>query len=357
MTEEIPFNAYVDGAQRLIAEDVDSHVESTQISYYGEMPADIKTLARANHPSIEIQDDSGISDYSVLISGNLMTADKVLVKAMSWSDHPGRGFEALREALIADNNEKLAVVGVSFPGTVLTARPMTAKQRESLKKRDFSYIGAQQWEAILRAMGMELSRYLHNADEVRARFRDIDFILSGSSQGATNAVGLFQSAPEGIGVKALGLAEEVGLEAQGWLTFRKNFVLGGSAHFKEYTAENSYNQYPDLGPDYPTPGGVGRVAITRPASHFGAVVKGMRRGGDINRILDTVRQKSIDDLAITLATGSKDVVAPAEMTKRAATILNESKLVVAQAVIWEGHHHPVMENLANAQQVFRGFTR
>jgi hypothetical protein len=357
MKEKIPFNAYVDGAKRLMAEEVDSHVADTRIAYYGEMPDDIETVARVNHPAIEVQDDSGTSKYSVLISGNLLDAKTVLVKAMSWSDHPGRGFEALREALIADEDEKLAVAGVSFPGTVIASEPMTKKQRESLKKDDFSFIGAQQWKAALSAMRMELAPYLSDAQEVNEHIKDMDFVLGGSSQGATNAVGMFQSAPEGIDIKALGLAEEVGLEAQGWWKFRQNFVMGGSAHFKEYTAENPYNQYPDLGPDYPSPGGVGRVAVRRPASHLGSVIKGMRRGGDVQRILDTVREREIQDLAVTIATGTEDVVARYDVAQRAARVLAASDRIVASLVGWEGHHHPAMENLANAQHVFRGFTR
>jgi hypothetical protein len=357
MAEHQPeFNAYVDGAKRLLGEDVDRHVESTRIVYYGEMPTDLQTAARENYPAIEVPDDSGTAKYSVLISGDLPAAKTVLIKAMSWSDHPGRGFEALREALIADEKEHLAVVGVSFPGTFLASRHMTSKQRESLKKDDFSYIGAQQWEAINAALQSELSRYSSSPDDIHRRIKNYDFVLSGSSQGSVNAVGLFQSVPEFINVKALGLAQEVGLEAQGWWAFRKNFISHGGKNFKQYVSQNAYNNYPDLGPDFGSLSVPGRVLL-RPASHLGSVIKGMRSGGDVQRILDTVRERDIQDMAITLATGTEDGVAHYEMTKRAEKALNVSSRIIAQVIGWEGHYHPAMENLANAQHVFRGFTK
>jgi hypothetical protein len=117
MTEAADFNPYIEGANHdLNRLEVDDHVQKLSIVYYGEMPAGLETVARENHPAIEVVDNSGESKFSVLISGDLSKAKIILVKTMSWSDHPGRGFEALREALIADNEAALAVVGVSFPG-------------------------------------------------------------------------------------------------------------------------------------------------------------------------------------------------------------------------------------------------
>ncbi|HET9850750.1 MAG TPA: hypothetical protein VFP35_03985 [Candidatus Saccharimonadales bacterium] len=205
-------------------------------------------------------------------------------------------------------------------------------------------------------MRTELLNQVKNTEKVDELIRGYDFVLSGNSQGSVNAVGLLASAPPSIRVSALGLAQEVGLEAQGWFTFRKNFMLHGSDHFKQYTAENPYNQYPNLGPDFgpltlPT-----RLA-TRFSTHLGATVHGMRRGGDVQCILDTVREREIQDLAVTLATGDRDGVASAEWTKLAGKVLNASRLVVAKTVIWPGHYHPAMENLANAQTAFRSFAQ
>ena len=350
------FEPYIAGAKRLIAEDVDKRVGETQIVYYGEMPEGLETVSRTNHPAIEVPDDSGSAKYSVLMSGNFLSAKTVLIKAMSWSDHPGRGFEALREVLVADEKEGLAVIGVSFPGTFLASQHMTPKQRESLKKEDFSYIGSQQWQAITSALRSELARYSGNDNDISRRIKHYDFVLSGSSQGSVNAVGLFQSAPEGVSVKALGLAQEVGLEVQGWLAFRKNFLLHGGTKHGDYVAENAYNQYPPLGPDF-GPLSLPNRMVVRPASHLGSVLKGMRRGGDVQRIIDTARKKNIQDLAVTLATGTEDGVAPFEMTLRAGQVLKESGVIVAKVVRWEGHTHGVLDNLANAQQAFRSFAK
>ncbi|HET9850751.1 MAG TPA: hypothetical protein VFP35_03990 [Candidatus Saccharimonadales bacterium] len=130
MSNHEQFQPYIDGAKPLLGEEIDRKVAQTSVVYYGEMPDGLETIARENHPAIEVEDTSGNSKYSVLISGDLASAKTVLVKAMAWSDHPGRGFEALREALIADDNSRLAVIGVSFPGTFLTSHAMTDKQRE-----------------------------------------------------------------------------------------------------------------------------------------------------------------------------------------------------------------------------------
>lgn len=355
MTESV-FNPYLSNAEPLSAREIDSHVKNLRIAYYGEMPSGFETVERHNHPAIEVPDDSGLTKYSVLVSGDLANAKTVLVKAMAWSDHPGRGFEALREALIADDDQKLAVVGVSFPGTFLTSQGLTAKQKESLNKQDFRYIAGQQWSALGQAIWRELKTELGTAEAAAAKISDLEFVLSGSSQGSVNAVGLLQAKPEWANVRALGLAQAVGLEAQGWLAFRKNFVSQGQKHFKDYTGVNAYNQYPALGPDFDALTLPTRM-VTRYSSHVGAVVHDMRRGGDAQRIIEAVRQKDIEDLAVILATGSKDGMARYEMTAKAAKVLNASRLVVASAVAWEGHYHPAMENLANARLTFRNFAR
>jgi len=359
------FQPYINGAKRLLGADIDSHVDrmTPHIVYYGETPEGISTPNRLNKHAIEVQDDSGVTQYGVLMSGDLVTAKTILVKAMPWSDDPGRGFEALREALIADPDEHLAVVGVSFPGSGAGSGRMTSKQRESLKKdgADFSFIASQQWKAIESALLEELENKNLTPEEAEAKIRAYDFVLSGSSQGALNAIGLLQSAPENVRVASLGLAHEVGLEAVGWWRFRKNFITHGSEKFPQYTAENAYNQYPALGPSLselgPIPIGLAKNVATRPASHLGSVIKAMRMGGDVQRIIDAVKQKDIKDLAVTIATGSHDALAPAEATDKAARLLNASRLIVAESIIWEGHYHPAMENLANAQQAFRSFAK
>jgi len=66
------------------------------------------------YPAIEVKDDSGTAKYSLLISGDLANAKKLVVRPMSWSDHPGRGFEALREALIADPSEDWRLLASVF---------------------------------------------------------------------------------------------------------------------------------------------------------------------------------------------------------------------------------------------------
>lgn len=142
---ETVFHPYINGAKELTAQEIDEHVARVPVSYYGEIPEGATADGRSNHPAIEVEDDSGTTRYSVLISGDLMSARKILIKAMSWSEHPGRGFEALREALISDQLENLAVIGVSFPGAGLNSAGMNDKQKESLKGEtgNFSYIAKQ----------------------------------------------------------------------------------------------------------------------------------------------------------------------------------------------------------------------
>jgi hypothetical protein len=356
MTEAADFNPYIEGANHdLNRLEVDDHVQKLSIVYYGEMPAGLETVARENHPAIEVVDNSGESKFSVLISGDLSKAKIILVKTMSWSDHPGRGFEALREALIADNEAALAVVGVSFPGTFLASQPMTPRQRESLKSNDFSYIGAQQWQAIYKAMRTELSKGKSSPSANKA-IQSYDWVLSGSSQGSPNAVGLFQAAPDWMKIISLGLAQEVSLDETGALAFRRNFIIHGGKFHSNYTAVNPYNQYPTLGPDF------GRLTVPervlfRPASHIGSVLKGMRMGGDAQKIIESVRERDIKELYVTFATGSEDAVAPPEASVRAAKLMNMSARIVARTVIWDGHYHALIDNLANSQHAFRSFAR
>lgn len=351
------FDPYIEDAEPLTAQEIDSRIKELDIAYYGVTPEGAVTQARHNYNPINVEDDSGTTPYSVLISGDLPSAKRILVKGMSWSDHPGRGFEALREALIADPSENLAVVGVSFPGAGMEGPPMTAKQKEALKSEggDFSFIGAQQWKAIESALSSELHRLEPSASNelVDGQISNYEFILSGSSQGSPNAVGLLQSKPENIKVAGLGLALEIALAARGYIEFLKAFVEHGSKNFKLYVGENPYNEYPDLGPGM----NLAKNVLARPASHLFSVVHAMRKSHDVDKILSAVKEREIEDLSVTLAAASEDGLGIAELHRKAAATLNASNLVVARSVIWQGHYHPVMENLANAQTAFRDFNR
>ena len=108
---EVVFNPYIENAVKLNTAEVDRHVDATPIVYYGEAPLDASADARLNFPAIKVEDESGRTDYSVLICGDLDSAKRVLVKTMSWSEHPGRGFEALRESLVADSDKGIYTTG------------------------------------------------------------------------------------------------------------------------------------------------------------------------------------------------------------------------------------------------------
>ena len=345
-----PSTAYcVEGATSLCAEVVDEHVAKTPVVYYGETPECAETKARLNFDPIEIEDKSGKSAYSVLIAGDLHNAKRVLIKPMSWSEHPGRGFEALRETLIADTKQDLVVVGISFPGAGLDSKKMTREQRHSLRKRngDFSFISAQQWQAITTAMQKELTRL-----DLSRTLKDYEFVIAGNSQGASNTVGLVQSRPEGIKIAGVGLVEAVGLQRRsrfsGWGRIFFKFLKHGSKHFGDYTKGNSYNEYPDLGPSHNTAHNI----ITRPASHFGAVIGIMGRGGDAERLLNALREKEMQDVIVTLGAAERDGLASVEAARKAARIFILGQVAVKQ-VIWSEQYHPITENLANAQKIFR----
>ncbi|HVO86247.1 MAG TPA: hypothetical protein VMT23_00750 [Candidatus Binatia bacterium] len=361
------FDPYLTGVEALHSSEIDARINELQpsVAYYGEIPDGAQTALRQNYPAIEVPDDGGITKYSVLVSGDLKTAKTVLIRSMSWSDHPGRGFEALREALIADPSSGLAVVGVSFPGAGFSSEPMTAKQKDELKSpRGFEYIGRQQWQAIEMALSNELRRATPelNSAQVNHKISEFEFVLAGHSQGASNSVGLFQSAPEDIHISSLGLVEDVAMEAQGWLKFRRAFLTRGSTKFPDYTAANPYNQYPELGPDWRATGLVKNV-ITRPASHVGAVVEAMRAGTDMDKVVRTMQERDVQSLAITLANGSLGLgsvdaaKAAAELFNRTSKLMHLSDSVLARTVVWDGHYHAAMENLANSQQTFRSFAR
>jgi hypothetical protein len=351
MSHEAPLQPYIENAQPLTAEAVDSHVANRPIAYYGIMPEGTSAEGRDNHPPIVIEDESGPTDYSVLISGDLSNVRRVLVRPMSWSEHPGRGFEALREATISDRQDDgLAVVGVSFPGAGLNSVGMTAKQRESLRGKDgdFSYIGNQQWRAVLQTLGQELASKGLTPDEVNRKIAGYEYILAGSSQGASNTVGLLQSAPEGIVIPQIGLIQNTGWEHTSRPKFAIRWVQNGSKHFGDYTAANPYNDYPALGPGHNTAANI----VRNPNSHIGAVVGAMARGGDVDHILSAVQEQERHELLTVVAAAGHDGLSPPEVNKRAATVLAASGLLV-RTVVWEGHYHPVMENLANAKAAFR----
>jgi hypothetical protein len=352
MAETI-FHPYINGAKELTAQEIDKHVARVPVSYYGEIPEGATAEGRSNHPAIEVEDDSGITRYSVLISGDLATAKKILVKAMSWSEHPGRGFEALREALISDPSESLTVIGVSFPGAGLNSAGMNEKQKESLKGEtgDFSYIAGQQWEAIIKALRLELGARGLSEVEIDKKIADYEFTLGGSSQGSSNTVGLLQSAPE-ITISGLGIIQNTGWEHSNPLGYRLNYVKHGSEHFKDYTTVNPYNDYPALGPGHNTL----RNIVRNPSSHFGTVVGAMSRGGDVERILRAVREQERRDLSATIAGAGNDKLDTPETNYRATAALNASGIIIAKTVVWAEHFHPVMENLGNAQEAFRKVT-
>lgn len=350
------FNPYIEGVIPLSTAETDSHVQTLpSISFYGETPKEAQTALRNNFDPIIIEDDSGQSVYSVLISGDLLEAKKILIKTMSWSDHPGRGFEALREALIADPSNKLAVIGVSFPGAGTTEQGLTKKQAESLsgKQGDFSFIAAQQWRAIFSAARQELLRSGVEQIDISKRLFEYEYLLSGSSQGASNAVGLLQELPQGIKATALGLLEDTSLEARGRSRFMLDFALGGNKHFKDYTSVNPYNEYEPLGPSM----NLGVNVFKHPGSHLGPVINAMSRGGGVDKIIEALKLKEIKDFEVRIAAAEHDRVGSAAAAERAAARLSVGGFAVAKTVIWKGHYHPAMENLSNAQQAFRSLAK
>src|SRR3954471_2089780 len=130
MTNSAEFDPYINGALPLSQQEVDRHIERTPISYYGITPPGVEAIGRNNNEPITWEEDDGEVAYSVLVCGDISNAKRILIKGMSWTDNPGRGFEGLREALIADTDERLAVVGVSFPGAGLNSPHMTPKQKQ-----------------------------------------------------------------------------------------------------------------------------------------------------------------------------------------------------------------------------------
>lgn len=349
---ETTFNPYIENATKLEAKEVDRHVASTPIVYYGETPESAIGGGRLNFPPIEVEDNSGKTNFSVLICGDLATARRIMVKAASWSDHPGRGFEALRESLVADSEKGIAIIGISFPGAGLNSQKMTHEQWRSLNKTggDFSLISEQQWKAITEAMKAELNR-LHSPK----RLEDFEFVLGGSSQGASNTVGLVQSLPEGIRIAGVGLAESVGLEqhprAIGYGELFVKFIKNANKNFGLYTEVNPYNEYPALGPGQ----NIVKNTLTRPASHIGAVIGAMGRGGDINRLLNAMKEKEIQDAIVMLTAAEHDRLGSPEAAFKAAKAFALGGLAVKKPVIWPGHYHPVLENLANARKALRDF--
>lgn len=353
MSENSNFKPYIPGVEALSKNEVEAHLKDLKIVYYGETPEGLDTPQRENRFPIEVEG----YPYSVLISGDLITAKKILVKAMSWSDHPGRGFEGLREAMIADPSEKLAVIGISFPGAGLDSPHMTQDQKGSLKGKDASTdeIGRQQWVAITNAMQSEILRKAkadNLAPETVPKLSDYDFIISGSSQGATNAVGLVQSLPNGIKVKSIGLAEETDLETRGRAKFMADYIRYGSAHFKDYTRVNPYNQYPDIGPEH----NPFLNALKRPVAHMTGVVNVMANGRGLDNLIKSIEEKELAGVKIKFVAGSNDKISSSlEMLKTTKKFIDLGKIAAVETIIHSGHYHPYLENLANAQAEFRSF--
>jgi hypothetical protein len=89
----------------------------------------------------------------------------------------------------------------------------------------------------------------------------------------------------------------------------------------------------------------------------------MRVGTDMDRIISAIQDREIKSLAITMANGSLGLAsvdaarAEAEVLNRTAVTMHLADSILARTVVWPGHYHPVMENLANVQHVFRGFAQ
>ncbi|HEX5447600.1 MAG TPA: hypothetical protein VFW90_00100, partial [Candidatus Saccharimonadales bacterium] len=65
------------------------------------------------------------------------------------------------------------------------------------------------------------------------------------------------------------------------------------------------------------------------------------------------------DTIFTFTTGSEDKIALAESSVAGAEQVNAElervgRVAMANQIIWPGHYHSALENLANAQTVFRG---
>jgi hypothetical protein len=356
------FDPYLKNVEPLTKDEVEEHLKSLPIVYFGETPPDSNPSLRQNFPPIEIIDENGEKyPYSVLISGDPSAAKKILIKGMSWSDHPGRGFEALREAMIADPKDELAVIGVSFPGAGLNSPRMTKLQKKSLegKEGDFSYIGKQQWQAIISALLHENSLRLQNGAAQagnlplkKFNLSNYEFIISGSSQGASNGVGMLQAVPEGVRVSAIGLAEETDLDVRGRGRFIWDYIRHGGDNFDKYTEVNPYNEIAELGPSH----NPFLNAVRRPEAHLTSVVNSMANGGALDRIIYALKAKELEGIFVDFRAGSEDRVASSlERLKQAKKFQDLGKIAVVKTVVHPGHYHPYLENLANAQHEFRSF--
>jgi hypothetical protein len=358
------FSPYIEGVHPLSASKIDLHVQSLPISYYG-ISLTSEADQRINSGPICIEDNSESYPYSTLLSGNPAEADKILIKAMSWSDHPGRGFESLREAMIADPANKLAVVGVSYPGMGLDSPPMTKKHKESLRgpNGDFAFIGSQQWQAIYQVLEAELAFYGSLSADTETKIKDYEFIVSGSSLGSSQTVGLLQSRPEWANIVGVGLAEATDLAHTTEVKsirhlgrqalFSALYMKEGGDHFKEYTAVNPYNQYAALGPEHRFPVVVN--ALLRPASHIGKTIGVMVRGNTLDKMQRALEEKELRGISIKLRSGELDKLCRPRDLNRVAKAL--AKVADVDIKIHNNHYHPYLENLANAQQEFRSFTR
>lgn len=369
MTNEY-FNPYVEGAVPLSAYYADQHINNhPRIVAYGDAAA-IQTDVIKNGVNYKeplfYEVNGEMYDVHVAVHGDVATADTVLIKMMPWSDDPLRGFEMLRAGLIAGEvehpgtiptKESVAVVGVSLPGMGLTEYPLSRRQKSSLNGVDGSFeeIAKVQWLAFTDVVNAELQ-----GAQTSKKLKDLKVILSGNSMGASQAVSMLATKPDNINLVGLGLLEPIGLvdEASNWpaLKWRQletiiTHARTGGAHQKDYTAENSYNQYPNLGPSIT----LAKQVPFQLSTHVGSTVSAMANGGDIARIVNAIQEYELRDMPIHVVNGTESPISPTERLNHLSSALGGIATHLRLETL-QGHTHAVQENLSNAQRIFRGFT-
>lgn len=331
--------------------------------YYGETPEDAPVSSRLNAPegAYSYEDDSGETKISALISGDLKSAKKILITSMAWSDHPGRGFEALRELLSA--NDEMAVLGISFPGAGVTESAMTPKQKEALLNPELSFgpIAEVSWQVVEDRLTRELAR-----QAIDRNWMDYDYALGGKSLGTSLSIAMAATKPEGVNISDLVLVQGTAYgQPKSPNRLRLDFVLPAMAKFNQYNGQNPYgaNMRQDvaelgLGPHVNLVGNI----LKHPASHIGAVAVALARGGDKLELAKGLFRHSLYDTKITMLTGDKDKLADASEMVSAAAQMNrlyvvQGKSPMVEAVVWPGHYHSAMENLVNPHYVYRHYTK
>lgn len=254
----------------------------------------------------------------------------VIIRFGQWSEDSHRQYDIDRSIATAALTG-LRVISIDTPGQSNNVRPrLTNRQKEAMASGDFNPVTSAQWGAVEEVLANEVL----TVDAV-------EFILAGSSQGATLVASALQTAPEEAEISTAILWNTPSFttpkERSPWLLGKQ--FLGSGEGDKEYKEFN---------PDWVSEDNLSRLLFKfggRPINHLRAV-KGMAEARDHERLPQALNQpdgqhRRLAPVLFRLIHGTDDDISAVWHNKRAEEMLKAAGFSSVDRRELNGEYHAI----------------